>query len=714
MAKIKGADGDDSLVGVEDEPNAIYGRDGADTLVGGEWSDTLYGGTGDDRLLSGGYVSNKLLGGAGADTLIADVGDLYGSDILRGGADADLLIGGRADTLEGGSGDDVIECFESENHASGGSGDDLVSVSEPFVGFFDGGTGFDTFEAGGDLIAEISNFELLRATSAVTATADGIEGFDRIELAGEAAGSLLDLTILTSGASSGVLDLSDELGELSVRLHVSLFGEVITVGAGDDVVESYAGYHTMFGGAGDDALRVRSGSVTMHGGMGDDGLTSSDGDDLLDGGEGNDRLSGDDGMDTLLGGDGDDFIASWKSFVVEVDAGAGDDAVRLNVYADVGTGEVEGGDGFDTLIAKGELAKFTLSGLERLETLSRVRATVEQFASFEEIAGASEDRRAVLALEGAGSLDLTGKTDGLGVSVAGSGGDDQIFAGSGDDILRGRNGDDLLNGGAGADRLILDAGRDTLDGGSGDDVFDCAGDARAVVIGGDGVDTLRVEGSLSRLKVQGVEVLDVVRGPFSASADQFESFDAIIASKGVPDGPLRLTLTGAGELDLSRQLDGRAVSLTGSQGDDALATSGGADAVRGGKGDDAIDGSAGDDTLSGDGGADTLTGGEGGDAFLFSAALSNRSFDVVADFESGSDVIRLDAKVFDGLGRGPLAEGAFKDLAQGAFDADDRILFDRAAGALFFDADGAGAANAVLFAELRGAPALSWEDFLIV
>ena len=62
---------------------------------------------------------------------------------------------------------------------------------------------------------------------------------------------------------------------------------------------------------------------------------------------------------------------------------------------------------------------------------------------------------------------------------------------------------------------------------------------------------------------------------------------------------------------------------------------------------------------------------------------------------------------------GALAPGAFA-FGTVAQDADDRILYDIASGALFFDADGAGGAAAVQFAVLSGAPALTAGDFVVI
>ena len=56
-------------------------------------------------------------------------------------------------------------------------------------------------------------------------------------------------------------------------------------------------------------------------------------------------------------------------------------------------------------------------------------------------------------------------------------------------------------------------------------------------------------------------------------------------------------------------------------------------------------------------------------------------------------MIHLDNAVFTGLAAGALAAGAFNTGAA-ASQADDRIIYNAATGALLFDADGSGAGAA--------------------
>ena len=67
------------------------------------------------------------------------------------------------------------------------------------------------------------------------------------------------------------------------------------------------------------------------------------------------------------------------------------------------------------------------------------------------------------------------------------------------------------------------------------------------------------------------------------------------------------------------------------------------------------------------------------------------------DFKAADDTIGLARKIFKKIGSGPLQENAFH-AGKSAHDADDRIIYDKATGSLYYDADGTGAAAKIKFA----------------
>ena len=153
-----------------------------------------------------------------------------------------------------------------------------------------------------------------------------------------------------------------------------------------------------------------------------------------------------------------------------------------------------------------------------------------------------------------------------------------------------------------------------------------------------------------------------------------------------------------------------------SAGDDWISGRGGCDLLAGGAGDDTIDGGAGRDVLKGGKGQDVLRGGTGKDFFVFCENPSAANADMIEDFRHDHDALVLGALNFRGLGWGNLSRTAFYsgDGATTAHDASDRIVYDTATGALYFDKDGIGGTAAVHFATLEGAPKLDAGDFLIV
>ncbi|WP_445501939.1 hypothetical protein [Microvirga sp. G4-2] len=143
--------------------------------------------------------------------------------------------------------------------------------------------------------------------------------------------------------------------------------------------------------------------------------------------------------------------------------------------------------------------------------------------------------------------------------------------------------------------------------------------------------------------------------------------------------------------------------------------------IRGGVGSDTLNGAAGNDTLHGGEGRDLLTGGAGADAFVFDTAVMKTAADTILDFSiAEGDRICLSHKIFSGLGLGQLDASVFV-LGTEARDQDDRIIYDRATGQLFYDLDGTGGTTRdirpVLFATLNpdGAkPDLTHASFYVI
>lgn len=147
---------------------------------------------------------------------------------------------------------------------------------------------------------------------------------------------------------------------------------------------------------------------------------------------------------------------------------------------------------------------------------------------------------------------------------------------------------------------------------------------------------------------------------------------------------------------------------------DRVNSGNGNDVIVGNKGADVLNGGRGNDTLSGDQGNDTLTGGANRDTFLFDERLSATSnVDRITDFDVAQDNFHLDTAIFRNLGTGDLVNPA-RFVIGAPQDANDRLIYDSATGALSYDRDGNGDAAAIQFAQLEAGLALTADHFVLI
>jgi Ca2+-binding RTX toxin-like protein len=136
---------------------------------------------------------------------------------------------------------------------------------------------------------------------------------------------------------------------------------------------------------------------------------------------------------------------------------------------------------------------------------------------------------------------------------------------------------------------------------------------------------------------------------------------------------------------------------------------------------DRLKGAAGDDRLEGAGGKDTLTGDGGKDVFVFDTTLSKRTnLDKIVDFKVRDDSIWLDNAIFTKLGTSG-SDARPAQLKRGYFttgdkakDGNDYIVYDKAKGVLYYDADGSGAGKQVEIATLSKNLPMTYRDFFVI
>ena len=230
-------------------------------------------------------------------------------------------------------------------------------------------------------------------------------------------------------------------------------------------------------------LKVNGGAVKIRGGQATAGNTTrvqvfgSGGADTVTFDEGNGALPAGDlfggaDADTLAGGSKADQL--WGQ--------AGDD--RLIWAAPAGNDGVEGGEGTDTVEARGDstVETFSVTANGARVRLDRTAAA----ASYLDIA--ATERLIVRAGAGDDTVNAVGNLAALIQTT--------LYGEAGNDSLLGTNGADVLDGGEDADFVDGQQGNDAAALGAGDDSFAWdPGDGNDTVDGGAGVDTSRVNGS---------------------------------------------------------------------------------------------------------------------------------------------------------------------------------------------------------------------------
>lgn len=187
------------LFAQENSSTHVYeaaGGAGSDILIGGSHDDILYGGAGDD-ILYGGAGHNELYGGDGNDTLYAgNAGDhLYGdagNDHLYGGTGNDFLDGGANTFATDGGG----------NHLYGGAGNDVLVFHQGDT--IDGGSGTDMLLVkGGSVDALFTGAEHAKGV-------DGITGVEvMVSTSGDALNNLTDMAEIASKTGVSISTGSD-------------------------------------------------------------------------------------------------------------------------------------------------------------------------------------------------------------------------------------------------------------------------------------------------------------------------------------------------------------------------------------------------------------------------------------------------------------------------------------------------------------------------
>ncbi|WP_305883677.1 calcium-binding protein [Alsobacter ponti] len=622
--------------------------------------------------ITGGGGDDTVVSTAGADTLDGGTGEnLLSYELSNSGVSLDAVAG----TVSGGAGRGDrftrFRDFEGSNFADTLSGDEQDNV-------LIGGAGADRLDGRGGLDT---------ASYAQSAAPVSVNLRTGVGAGGDAEGDVLSSIERVVGSAWADTLVADDRGD---TLDGGAGGDLLISGAGADSLQGGTGVDTVSYAGSNAAVSVNLATGAASGGWAAndslaglenatgsafaDTIVGSDGDNQLVGLAGGDSLSGGAGADTLLGGDGDDTLVGGEGSDSLV-GGAGNDAVDYagsasGVSVDLGQNSASGGD------AEGD----TLSGIEIVYG-TRFADTLAGSSGGSTLVGRGGDD-SLLAGTGQGSIDGGADTDTLSYALVGAGIAVDLAAGKTTWVSNGAAKDDVAGvenviGSRFGDRLAGDAaanvltgglGADTLAGGGGDDTLDGSADDGAADLADYSAEAESV-------------VIDLNAGSASGAGAGRDLLIGIEDARGGAagdritgdDGDNRLSGMGGGDTFVSSHgVD----SIDGGDGQDVIDYSAEDSAVRvsladgfarvGGQrqiltdvenvvgtsyhdvisGDDASDnslvGGQGDDTLGGSAGADTLDGGDGDDLVDFSASAAA----VMVDLRNG--LARLDGSAVSG------------------------------------------------------------------
>ena len=616
----------------------ISGGAKADTFIitdSGSLTGTLSGGLGLDTIdyseITTGGVNVDLNGTAshiavGIDSIENVIGSTFG-DVIVGSNGNNVLSGnGGSDQINGGAGDDTIDVTLSGSTGlavivSGGDDEDTLTVY--------GTDGNDSFSF--DTLIYRNSIQSVTFSNLATVTIDGAEGTDTLTavsaaefwVTGDNAGTLdeiafanienltgsseadtftfansagLDGTINGAGGDD-TLTASDDTNTFTIT--GANMGTMLIVSTDDEgntstSTTAFESIESLVGGEADDTFVIES-SGSLSG-----SLDGSNGDDVLRGPDlSRDYYLTDDGegyftgidfasIENLFGGSQDDnfhFIAS------DVDFGDGE----LTTIIGSMPGELNGGDGNDTIYASDEFMVFNITGADS--------GNVDDYTPFESIeylvGGAGDDEfvfeengslsGTINGGNGQDALDYSQITYDVTVDLAAGtatkvlsiSGINDVFGGSGDDHLYGDVNDNVLHGGEGNDYLEGRGGNDTYIGGGGnDEMVDAAGDDTYVFDADEdlGSDIITDLFGNDWLDLSATEMnITLNLGDAEQSAGTYAAI-TICAN-------LTLAMVGIDNIISGRGDD----TITGDEGDNILAGGPGDDIIVGGGGNDTVD-----------------------------------------------------------------------------------------------------------------------------
>ena len=535
----------------------------------------------------------------------------------------------------------------------------------------------------------------------------------------------------------------------TIKLNESPTGTVlINLGEGADFYDGMNG--TATGGL----IKLGAGNDTAFGGAQAEIFSGGSGHNSIDGAGGIDTVDYAEataGVSVNLGGES----AQWdgnSDTLVNIESVIGSDH-NDTIVGSSGNNTLEGGKGDDTI--EGGSGDDRLVGGEGRNT-ARYSSFLDAWVDLsisgpQERTGYGRDTLiGIVNLEG-GSGDDT---------FIGNHEDNRLVGNSGDDTLTGGGGNDTLDGGTGLNMAVFSGARahytiTTSDGtvqvsdsrGAQGDGVDILKDIRLVKFADQTVALNNGAPSNNTLTIPSVAedaavgttiaslrssdpdgdsltytLVDAAGGLFGLNgtdlvlrnALDFESSSSHAIAVRVQDaygGSFTKTLT----ISIRNVVETTPLVKRGTAAGEQVVGESGNDKLYGLGGNDQIFGQDGNDTLYGGAGNDVLDGGNGKDVFVFDLKPTARTnLDHMQNFVAKDDTIHLSKKIFSKLAKkGLLSKDAFV-IGDRVHDKEDRIIYYKKGGGLFYDPDGTGKAKAVQFASIDKNLGITHKDFLVI
>ncbi|MGQ2964922.1 calcium-binding protein [Methylophilus sp.] len=699
--------------------NFIDGGDGNDVIVAGSGDDLLLGGEGDDIISGGagndvidaGNGNNVVDGGAGNDYIAA--GD--GNDVISGNAGDDTIFaGGGDDILTGGAGADYIEGQGASAGDETIDGNVYLATSDDFL---IGAEGNDTFVITSEENAV--NLYIKGGVSGLDNNGDAARYINVSELegeeeeGGEEEGELLVFdTVTNQYVEIEDQEMSEEI-ETDVRLN-------IVTRPGSSAISTFAttiaGYNAV-----DTLAFTQSGEYENITFLGIERIELASGVNIT--------LSAD-----QLEANGESLSLGFLNPGTHIYGVAGGPAETVTIELEfeeaefepastiVGAVEVE----YDK--ASIEFDDYSVANL--FHNVDIIYDASEGVAgSFTRVDGANESAGASETLIGSEGVDYA--TMRLG--------DDIAYGNGGNDLLIGHGGADYLDGGEGNDIFVIGGFGSGVQGTTskaddGNKEWIATGAKHDVIVGGDGVDTLRITTGIgANTKANGTVVLN---------NDNFKSMEVVqvggtVGRLNVENTDLQLLndhyyfKANGTVADLSNTLGNNGGTINNVVVDASGVTTNGL-RFEGNANQQTFIGTSKADVFVGNGGNDTLTGGGGADKFVFgkvyeqvvtgsattvqtytNTAFNLTGVDTITDFTRGTDKLELHLDQYSNL-VGFNASMLRVNATGTAQDANDYLVYNTTTKTLSYDADGNGSGAKVDIAILTGVNTLSTSDFIIV